>query len=175
MLQDSSTGLKTGMTNGCTSLHTASCHPCPALSATFPYAATFPFTFPHAATIPYAFPYSATFPHAFPNTTFLMLPPPLMQVTVDSVFQPNEMIDTIGITRGFGVQGVVTRWGVTRLPRKTHRGLRKVACIGAWHPARVKWTVARAGQMGYHHRVEINKKIYRIGKKVSACLACSAV
>ena len=38
----------------------------------------------------------------------------------------NEMIDTIAITRGRGTEGVVTRWGVTRLPRKTHRGLRKV-------------------------------------------------
>jgi len=49
------------------------------------------------------------------------------------------------------------------LPRKTHKGLRKVACIGAWHPSRVQFTVARAGQKGYHHRTEINKKIYRIG------------
>ena len=81
------------------------------------------------------------------------------QVSVDAVFQPNEMIDTIAITKGHGVQGVVQRWGVTRLPRKTHRGLRKVACIGAWHPARVKWTVARAGQQGFHHRTEINKKV----------------
>merc|ERR1711953_323798 len=63
-----------------------------------------------------------------------------------------------------GFEGVTTRWGVTRLPRKTHRGLRKVACIGAWHPARVKFSVARAGQNGYHHRTEINKKIYRVGK-----------
>jgi len=86
-------------------------------------------------------------------------------VSVDSVFQPNEMIDTIAITKGGGTEGVVTRWGVTRLPRKTHRGLRKVACIGAWHPARVQWTVARAGQMGFHHRTEMNKKIYKIGKK----------
>ncbi|KAJ0090892.1 hypothetical protein Patl1_14792 [Pistacia atlantica] len=62
------------------------------------------------------------------------------------------------------MKGVVTRWGVTRLPRKTHRGLRKVACIGAWHPARVSFTVARAGQNGYHHRTEMNKKIYRLGK-----------
>ncbi|VAI03540.1 unnamed protein product [Triticum turgidum subsp. durum] len=53
---------------------------------------------------------------------------------------------------------------VTRLPRKTHRGLRKVACIGAWHPARVSYTVARAGQNGYHHRTEMNKKVYKIGK-----------
>ncbi|KAL0736989.1 hypothetical protein Bca4012_013199 [Brassica carinata] len=47
---------------------------------------------------------------------------------------------------------------------QTHRGLRKVACIGAWHPARVSYTVARAGQNGYHHRTELNKKIYRLGK-----------
>ena len=86
-------------------------------------------------------------------------------VPVDAVFAPNEMIDAIAITRGRGTEGVVTRWGVSRLPRKTHRGLRKVACIGAWHPARVSWTVARAGQHGFHHRTEMNKKVYKIGKK----------
>merc|ERR1711918_40823 len=56
--------------------------------------------------------------------------------------------------------------GCTRLPRKSHRGLRKVACIGTWHPARVQFQVPRAGQDGYHHRTEINKKIYRIGKNL---------
>jgi len=76
----------------------------------------------------------------------------------------NEMIDCLGVTRGHGFEGVTTRWGVRRLPRKTHKGLRKVACIGAWHPARVSYAVARAGQHGYHHRTEINKKIYRLGK-----------
>ncbi|XP_010473364.1 PREDICTED: 60S ribosomal protein L3-2 [Camelina sativa] len=86
------------------------------------------------------------------------------QVPIDAIFQKDEMIDIIGVTKGKGYEGVVTRWGVTRLPRKTHRGLRKVACIGAWHPARVSYTVARAGQNGYHHRTEMNKKIYRVGK-----------
>jgi large subunit ribosomal protein L3e len=86
------------------------------------------------------------------------------KVSVDSVFQPNEMIDTIGVCKGKGFNGVVRRWGVKLLPRKTHRGRRKVACIGSWHPSRVKYTVPRAGQLGYHHRTEINKKIYRIGK-----------
>ena len=47
-------------------------------------------------------------------------------VTVGSLFEENEMIDTIAITKGRGTEGVVTRWGVSRLPRKTHRGLRKV-------------------------------------------------
>ncbi|CRG89133.1 60S ribosomal protein L3 [Talaromyces islandicus] len=83
---------------------------------------------------------------------------------VDSIFEQNEVIDVIGVTRGHGFNGVTSRWGTKKLPRKTHKGLRKVACIGAWHPNHVQWTVARAGQMGYHHRTSVNHKIYRIGK-----------
>jgi len=90
------------------------------------------------------------------------------EVTVDSVFAKDENIDVLGVTKGHGFEGVTTRWGVSRLPRKTHRGLRKVACIGSWHPARVSTTVARAGQNGYFHRTELNKKVYRIGKKEDA-------
>ena len=85
-------------------------------------------------------------------------------IAVDQVFSQDEMIDVIGVTKGRGFKGVTSRWHTKRLPRKTHKGLRKVACIGAWHPSRVQFTVARAGQKGYHHRTEINKKIYRIGK-----------
>jgi len=87
-------------------------------------------------------------------------------VPIDSVFEQDEMIDTISISKGKGYEGVTTRWGTTRLPRKTHKGLRKVACIGSWHPSRVKFTVARAGQNGYHHRTELNKKVYKIAKGV---------
>jgi large subunit ribosomal protein L3e len=86
------------------------------------------------------------------------------EVPISSVFEPDELIDVCGATKGKGYEGVTTRWGTTRLPRKTHKGLRKVACIGAWHPSRVSWTVARSGQNGYHHRTEIGKKIYKIGK-----------
>jgi large subunit ribosomal protein L3e len=86
------------------------------------------------------------------------------QIPVDQVFEQNEMIDLIGVTKGKGFKGVISRWHCKKLPRKTHKGLRKVACIGAWHPSRVQWAVARAGQKGYHHRTEVNKKIYRIGK-----------
>ena len=85
------------------------------------------------------------------------------EVTVKEVFSENEGVDVIGITKGHGFGGVTRRWGTTKLPRKTHKGLRKVACIGAWHPARVSVAVPRAGQHGYYHRTELNKKIYRIG------------
>lgn len=86
------------------------------------------------------------------------------QVSIDQVFAADEMIDCIGVTKGRGYKGVTSRWHTRKLPRKTHKGLRKVACIGAWHPSRVRFTVARGGQKGYHHRTEVNKKVYRIGK-----------
>jgi len=85
-------------------------------------------------------------------------------VSVSSVFSENEMIDTIAVSKGKGFKGVVSRWGVKKLPRKTHKGLRKVACIGAWHPAAVSYAVPRAGQKGYGHRTSMNHKIYKIGK-----------
>jgi len=86
------------------------------------------------------------------------------EIKIADTFGQDEMVDVIGTTKGKGFNGVVTRWGVTRLARKSHRGLRKVACIGSWHPARVQFQVPRSGQRGYFHRTEINKKIYRIGK-----------
>lgn len=86
-------------------------------------------------------------------------------VSIDSVVEQNENIDVIAVTKGHGFEGVTHRWGTKKLPRKTHRGLRKVACIGAWHPAHVNFTVARAGQNGYHSRTSINHKVYRVGKE----------
>jgi len=86
------------------------------------------------------------------------------EIPVSTIFEQNEVIDVIAVTRGKGFEGVTARWGTKKLPRKTHKGLRKVACIGAWHPNHVQWTVARAGQAGYHHRTSVNHKIYRIGK-----------
>merc|ERR1719337_718336 len=66
------------------------------------------------------------------------------EVSVAEVFDENEMIDVIGVTKGHGYEGVTHRWGTKKLPRKTHKGLRKVACIGAWHPARPDQTSAAA-------------------------------
>lgn len=85
------------------------------------------------------------------------------EIKVDEVFNKDELIDTIGVTKGKGFQGVVKRWGTTILPRKTNKGCRKVACIGAWHPARVMYSIARAGQLGFHRRTQQNLCVYAIG------------
>uniref|UniRef100_A0A8C5K742 60S ribosomal protein L3 n=1 Tax=Jaculus jaculus TaxID=51337 RepID=A0A8C5K742_JACJA len=67
-------------------------------------------------------------------------------------------------TRGLMLQSVTRRWHTKKLPHKTHRGVCKVACIAAWHPACVAFSAAPAGKKGYHHHTEINKKIYKIGQ-----------
>lgn len=87
------------------------------------------------------------------------------EVRISDVFSTEgDFVDVIGVTKGKGFSGVTKRFGTKKLPRKTHKGLRKVGCIGSWHPERVRWTIARAGQRGYHHRTEANKRILRIGK-----------
>ncbi|MCL4143789.1 UNVERIFIED_CONTAM: hypothetical protein GTU68_007357 [Idotea baltica] len=88
------------------------------------------------------------------------------QIPINEVFSQDEMLDIVGVTKGHGYKGVTSRWHTKKLPRKTHKGLRKVACIGAWHPSRVQYTVARAGQKGFHHRTETNKKVYRMGQGI---------
>lgn len=85
------------------------------------------------------------------------------EISVQECFEREEMIDVIGVTKGKGFQGCTKRWGTTILPRKTNKGLRKVACIGAWHPSRVMYSVPRAGQTGFHHRVLQNKRVYLVG------------
>ena len=85
------------------------------------------------------------------------------EVKVADVFNQDGMIDIVGVCKGHGYNGVITRWGCSRLVRKSHLGLRKVACIGTWRPARMQVQGPRAGQRGYHHRT-VNKKIYGIDK-----------
>jgi large subunit ribosomal protein L3 len=74
-----------------------------------------------------------------------------------------EYVDIIGITKGKGIQGPVKRWGVKTLPHKSRKTVRGVGTLGPWTPHYVMYTVPRAGQMGYHQRTEINKRILKIG------------
>ncbi|RLI44134.1 50S ribosomal protein L3 [Candidatus Bathyarchaeota archaeon] len=84
-------------------------------------------------------------------------------ISVTEVFKEGQFIDVISITKGKGFQGPVKRWGIKILPRKSRKTKRGVAAIGPWKPARVLYTVPRAGQMGYHQRTEYNKRILKIG------------
>lgn len=84
---------------------------------------------------------------------------------VSSILSVGDVVDVISKTKGSGVRGVVSRWGVTILPRKTRRGRKKVACVGSWHPASLKWTVCRSGQRGFFKRTELRKRVLMLGRR----------
>jgi large subunit ribosomal protein L3 len=81
------------------------------------------------------------------------------KVKFNDVFKPGMYVDVLGITKGKGFEGPVTRFGVKRKQHKSRKSVRAVGVIGPWHPAAVMYTVARAGQMGFHQRTETGKRI----------------
>ena len=86
------------------------------------------------------------------------------EIRIRDVFKEGEVVDVIAVTKGKGFQGPVKRYGIKILSRKNNKIRRGVACIGSWHPARVSYTVARPGQLGFHQRTEYNKRIMLIGE-----------
>ena len=85
------------------------------------------------------------------------------KVKFTDAFKAGMYVDVLGITKGKGFEGPITRFGVKRKQHKSRKTGREVAVIGPWHPAAVTYTVARAGQMGFHQRAESGKRILLVG------------
>jgi large subunit ribosomal protein L3 len=85
-------------------------------------------------------------------------------VTAEEVFKDGQHIDVAAITIGKGFQGPVKRWHVTKLQHKGRKTKRGIATLGPWNPHHLMYSIPRAGQMGYHQRIEFNKRILKIGK-----------
>jgi large subunit ribosomal protein L3 len=85
-------------------------------------------------------------------------------IATAEIFKEGQYVDIASISTGKGFQGPVKRWGVTILQAKGRKTKRGVATLGPWNPHHVMYSVARAGQMGYHQRTEYNKRILKIGK-----------
>jgi large subunit ribosomal protein L3 len=85
-------------------------------------------------------------------------------VTPEEIFKNGQYIDIAAVTTGKGWQGPVKRWGVTILQAKGRKTKRGIATLGPWNPHHLMYSIPRAGQMGYHQRIEFNKRILKIGK-----------
>ena len=81
------------------------------------------------------------------------------EVKSSDVFQIGQNVDVFGITRGKGVEGPITRFGVKRKQHKSRKSVRAVGTLGPISPAVVMYTVPRQGQRGFHQRTEYNKRI----------------
>lgn len=81
------------------------------------------------------------------------------EIKISDIFQVGQNIDVFGITRGKGIEGPITRFGVKRKQHKSRKSVRAVGTLGPISPAVVMYTVARQGQRGFHQRTEYNKRI----------------
>jgi large subunit ribosomal protein L3 len=85
------------------------------------------------------------------------------KIKVTDIFRTGQSIDVAGITRGKGVEGPITRFGVKKKQHKSRKSVRAVGTLGPISPAVVMFTVPRQGQRGFHQRIEYNKRILLIG------------
>jgi large subunit ribosomal protein L3 len=80
------------------------------------------------------------------------------------ILKNGTLIDVISVSRGKGFQGPIKKFGVRLQTRKNRKGKRRVGSIGPWKPNKTMYTIARAGQMGYHQRIEYHKRIMKMSE-----------
>lgn len=85
------------------------------------------------------------------------------QVKFDQVFDEGASVDVAAITKGKGWQGVIQRYGARRKQHKSRKTVRELGSLGPISPQNIMYTVPRAGQMGFHQRIEYNKRVMVIG------------
>ena len=83
-------------------------------------------------------------------------------ISLDDVYQTGQEIDVVGVTKGKGWQGSIKRWGIKLLSHKNSKRRRQGGNMGDFGTGYVRKTIRQAGQVGYHQRTELNKRILRV-------------
>ena len=85
------------------------------------------------------------------------------EVRIDQIFETGASVDVAAITKGKGWQGVIQRYGAKKKQHKSRKTVRELGSLGPISPQYVMYTVPRAGQMGFHQRIEYDKRIMIMG------------
>jgi large subunit ribosomal protein L3 len=85
------------------------------------------------------------------------------EMKINDFIKEGTYIDVSAVSKGKGFQGPMKKFGIKKLPRKSRKTVRGVGSIGPWKPTHTDWRIARSGQMGFHQRVEYNKRILKVG------------
>lgn len=86
------------------------------------------------------------------------------ELKAGEIFKTGDYVDVSAVTRGFGFEGPVKRFGVKIHGRKARQMHRHVGTLGPRHPARIQTTVPMAGQKGFQSRTEFNKRVLKIAQ-----------
>ena len=88
------------------------------------------------------------------------------EVKVTDVFTQGQLVDSVSITKGKGLQGPVKRFGLALRSHKSEKTKRGPGSLGPWHGFR-GYRSPHQGQMGFHQRMEHNKQILSISDDVT--------
>ena len=86
------------------------------------------------------------------------------EIGLEDVYKVGEEVDVVGVTKGKGWQGSIKRFGLKLLSHKNSKRRRQGGNMGDFGTGYVRKTIRQAGQVGYHKRTELNKKILRISQ-----------
>ena len=77
-------------------------------------------------------------------------------------FEEGAMTDIVAVTKGYGWQGVIRRFGGKLQSHKNSKKSRQHGNMGDFGTGYVRNTIRQGGQTGYHQRTEFNKRVMRI-------------
>lgn len=86
-------------------------------------------------------------------------------VKVSDVFGEGQLVDSVSITKGKGLQGPVKRFHIALRSHKSEKTKRGPGSLGPWHGFR-GFRTPHAGQTGFQQRMEHNKYILRVSDDV---------
>jgi large subunit ribosomal protein L3 len=84
------------------------------------------------------------------------------EIGIADVFEEGTFVDTVGVTKGYGWQGVIRRFGGKLQSHKNSKKRRQHGNMGDFGTGYVRKTIRQGGQTGYHQRTEYNKRILSI-------------
>jgi len=77
-------------------------------------------------------------------------------------FEEGTLTDIVAVTKGYGWQGVIKRFGGKLQSHKNSKKRRQHGNMGAFGDGYVRKTIRQGGQTVYHQRTEYNKRILRV-------------
>jgi len=86
------------------------------------------------------------------------------EINVSDVLKEGSHLDIHAVTKGKGLGGPMKRFGIGRRSHKSEKSIRNPGNVGPWTGA-TQWRVAKAGQTGYHQRLEHNKWLIKVSTK----------
>jgi large subunit ribosomal protein L3 len=84
-------------------------------------------------------------------------------ITVSEVFGAG-LVDLHAVTKGYGTQGPMKRFGIALKSHKSEKGRRRPGSLSSFGLRRVTFRAPQAGQTGFHNRIAYNSVILQVGK-----------